>query len=147
VYAVDPAVVGQKLAASRVAKSSIPVEYVGLDGQQLPLDDDSCDAGVLTFTLCTIPEPLVALAELRRVIKPGGTLHFVEHGAAPDERVKRWQDRMTPIQRRVADGCHLNRYIVDLIAEAGFDITWTHADYVGRPKSGGYFTAGVANNP
>jgi len=147
VYAVDPAVLGQKLAADRVAASSIEVEYVGLDGQRLPLDDNSCDAGLLTFTLCTIPDSAAALAELRRVIRPGGTLHFVEHGAAPDDSVKKWQDRMTPLQRRIADGCHLNRPIADLIADAGFEIDWTDASYVGRPKAVSYFIAGVARNP
>jgi len=144
VYAIDPAVVGQKLAADRMAASSIQVEFVGLDGQTIPLDDDSCDAGLLTFTLCTIPDSAAALAELRRVIKPGGTLHFVEHGAAPDQRVKRWQDRVTPVQKIIADGCHLNRPIVNLIADAGFQVEWTDADYVGRPKAASYFTAGVA---
>lgn len=147
VYAVDPAVVGQKLAAGRVEASPIDVEYIGLDGQSLPLADASCDAGVLTFTLCTIPDAPAALAELRRVIRPGGTLHFVEHGAAPDDNVRKWQDRVTPLQRRIADGCHLNRSIVDLISEAGFEIEWTEASYVGRPKAASYFTAGVARSP
>ena len=147
VYAIDPAVVGRKLAAQRVAVSSAQVEYVGLDGQRLPLDDNSCDAGVLTFTLCTIPDHQAALSELRRVLKPGGTLHFVEHGAAPDATVKKWQDRITPIQRKIADGCHLNRPIVELIERAGFDVQWSESDYVGRPKFGSYFTAGVATNP
>ena len=100
-----------------------------------------------TFTLCTIPDAPAALQELRRVIRPGGTLHFVEHGAAPDARVKSWQDRLTPIQRRVADGCHLNRSIVELIAAAGFAIEWTEASYVGRPKAASYFIAGVGRNP
>jgi ubiquinone/menaquinone biosynthesis C-methylase UbiE len=147
VYAIDPAVLGQKLAAGRVAESGIEVEFVGLDGQTLPLADNSCDAGVLTYTLCSIPDPHQALAELRRVIKPGGTLHFVEHGEAPDERVRRWQLWVAPIQKRVADGCHLNRPIVQLISDAGFDILWTDARYHGRPKVGTHFTAGVAANP
>ncbi len=147
VYAIDPAIVGQKLAADRVAASPIDVEYVGLDGQRLPLDDASCDAGLLTFTLCTIPDAPAALAELRRVIRPGGTLHFVEHGAAPDDGVKKWQDRITPLQKRIADGCHLNRPMVDLITDAGFVVEWSEASYVGRPKAVSYFTAGVANNP
>jgi len=147
VYAVDPAVVGQKLAADRVAASPIEVEYVGLDGQLLPLGDNSCDAGVLTFTLCTIPDAGVALAELRRVLRPGGTLHFVEHGAAPDHAVKTWQDRLTPLQKRIADGCHLNRPMVDLITNAGFEVEWADASYVGRPRAVSYFIAGVATNP
>jgi ubiquinone/menaquinone biosynthesis C-methylase UbiE len=147
VYAVDPAIVGQKLAADRVAASPIDVEYVGLDGQRLPLDDASCDAGLLTFTLCTIPDAPTALAELRRVIRPGGTLHFVEHGAAPDHGVKKWQDRVTPLQKRIADGCHLNRPMVDLITDAGFVVEWSDASYVGRPKAVSYFICGVAHNP
>jgi len=146
VYAVDPAVVGRKIAASRAADAGIEVEHIGLDGQKIPLDDDTCDAGLLTFTLCTIPDSMAALAELRRIIKPGGSLHFVEHGAAPDARVKAWQDRMTPVQKVIADGCHLNRYITDLIADAGFEIEWTEADYVGRPKAASFFTAGRARN-
>jgi len=147
VYAIDPATVGQKLASRRVAASPIQVDYIGLDGQKIALDDNSCDAGLLTFTLCTIPDSQAALVELRRVIKPGGSLHFVEHGAAPDDGVRKWQDRLTPVQRRVADGCHLNRHIVDLIAAAEFEVEWTEADYVGRPKAVAYFTAGVARNP
>lgn len=147
VYAVDPAVVGRKLASARVAASTVQVEYVGLDGQRLPLEDNSCDAGLLTFTLCTIPDWEAALAELRRVIKPGGSLHFIEHGAAPDPKVKKWQDRATPVQKRIADGCHLNRPIVELITKAGFEIEWTEAAHVGRPKIASYFTAGVARNP
>ena len=134
VYAIDPAVVGQKLAADRISDSPIEVEFVGLDGEKLPLDTDSCDAGLLTFTLCTIPDAHAALGELRRVIRPGGTLHFVEHGASPDPKVKTWQDRATPVQRRIADGCHLNRPIAEMIAAAGFSIEWTEADYMGRPK-------------
>jgi ubiquinone/menaquinone biosynthesis C-methylase UbiE len=146
VYAVDPAVVGRGLAADRIASSGIEVEFVGLDGQAIPLGDETCDAGVLTYTLCSVPDPRLGLAELRRVIKRNGTLHFVEHGEAPDERVHRWQRRVTPIQRRVAAGCHLDRPITRLIAEAGFDIRWTEARYHGRPKVGTYFTAGVALN-
>ena len=115
VYAIDPAVVGEKLAADRLAASPIPVEFIGLDGQDIPLPNDHCDAGLLAYTLCTIPDHDRALAELRRVIKPGGKLHFVEHGAAPDAHVKKWQDRITPIQQRVADGCNLNKPIIELI--------------------------------
>lgn len=147
VYAIDPATVGQRLAADRIEASGVDVEFIGLDGQSIPLGDDSCDAGILTYTLCTIPDPDAALAELRRVIKPGGSLHFVEHGEAPDERVRRWQRRVAPVQKRVAAGCHLNRPIVSLIAGAGFEIEWTHARYHGRPKVGTFFTAGVARNP
>ncbi len=146
VFAVDPSKLGQKLAAKRVAASPVEIEPVGLTGEQLPLNDDSCDAGLLTFTLCTIPDHMAALAELRRVIRPGGTLHFLEHGLADDESVQRWQHRITPIQKRVADGCHLNRSIVADIEAAGFDIEWSDARFVGRPKSAAWFTVGRAVN-
>lgn len=147
VYAIDPAVVGEKLAADRLAASPIPVEFIGLDGQDIPLPNDHCDAGLLAYTLCTIPDHDRALAELRRVIKPGGKLHFVEHGAAPDAHVKKWQDRITPIQQRVADGCNLNKPIIELIERSGFEVEWSQASYHGQPKVGTYFTAGIARNP
>ena len=87
---------------------SVPVEHVGLDGQQIPLDDASCDAALCTFTLCTVPDPEQALAEIRRVLRPGGTVHFLEHGLSPDPGVATWQHRFEPLQRRLADGCHLD---------------------------------------
>lgn len=147
VYAIDPAVLGQKLAADRVAASDVEIEYVGLDGETLPLDDDCCDSALLTFTLCTIPDAPAALAELRRVLRPEGSLHFLEHGLAPDPGVQRWQHRLTPIQKRVADGCHLNRTIVDLITTAGFTIDWSDASYAKGPKPGSFFYIGRALNP
>ena len=146
VFAVDPSELGQKLAAKRVAASSVDIEPVGLNGELLPLDDDSCDAGLLTFTLCTIPDHMAALAELRRVIRPGGTLHFLEHGLSEDASVQRWQHRLTPMQKRLADGCHLNRSIVDDIEAAGFDVEWSDARYVGHPKPASWFTVGRALN-
>lgn len=97
VRAVDPAVAGRKLAAKRVAASPIPVEYLGLDGEQLPLEDASVDNVLTTWTLCTIPDVGRALGEVHRVLRPGGALHFVEHGRAPDPKVARWQDRLTPV--------------------------------------------------
>jgi SAM-dependent methyltransferase len=146
VYGVDPAVVGRKLAADRVSVSPVTVEHIGLDGESLPLDDDSCDAGLLTFTLCTIPDVQQALAELRRVIRVDGRLHFLEHGRSPDAKVATWQDRLTPVQRRIADGCHLNRAIVDLITDAGFALDWSDASYVRGPRPVGWFTVGQATN-
>jgi SAM-dependent methyltransferase len=102
VRAVDPATVGRKLAAERVAASPVPVEYVGLDGEALPLPDESVDHVLTTWTLCTIPDVERALGEMRRVLRPGGALHFLEHGRSPDTKVAAWQDRLTPIQRRVS---------------------------------------------
>ncbi|MCH7790551.1 MAG: class I SAM-dependent methyltransferase [Acidobacteria bacterium] len=147
VYAVDPAKTGAKLAAERVAASPVEIEFVGLDGQSLPLDNNCADAGLLTFTLCTIPDPALALSELRRVIAPGGRLHFVEHGRADEESVLRWQQRLEPIQRRVGDGCHLTRDAAELIADAGFEIEWVDKSYAKGPKPFVWFSVGQAVNP
>ena len=122
IAAVEPADLGWKLAAKRLRASRVPVERSGLDGQTLPFDDDSFDAALSTWTMCTIPDIEQALGEIRRVLKPGGKLRFVEHGLAPDEGVRRWQHRLEPVQKRVFGGCHLTREIPVLIREAGFEI-------------------------
>jgi ubiquinone/menaquinone biosynthesis C-methylase UbiE len=145
VQAVDPATRGRKLAASRVAASPVPVEYIGLDGQSLPLDGESVDHVLITWTLCTIPDPAAALAEMRRVLRPGGTLHFAEHGRSPDLGVARWQDRLTPVQRLVFGGCHINRQIDRLIGEAGFRLDRLDTGYMSGPKPLGYLFEGVAS--
>src|SRR5215213_456294 len=97
VAAVEPSDVGWKLGAKRLAESPVHVERSGLDGQSLPFADDTFDAAVSTWTMCTIPDIDAALRELRRVLKPDGTLHFVEHGLAPDENVRHWQHRLEPV--------------------------------------------------
>lgn len=144
VRAVDPATVGRKLAAGRVEASPVPVEYVGLDGEQLPIDDEAIDHVLVTWTLCTIPDVGRALREIRRVLRPGGTLKFVEHGRAPDPRVARWQDRLTPIQRRLFGGCHLNRPIDALIEGAGMTLTVLDVGYERGPKPFTYMYQGAA---
>lgn len=144
VRAVDPATAGRTLAAKRVAASRVPVEYVGLDGQELPLEDGSVDHVLTTWTLCTIPDVNRALAEIVRVLRPGGALHFVEHGLSPDPKVARWQDRLTPIQRRIAGGCHLNRPIDQLVAGAGLVVTRMDNWSMRGPKAFGYLYEGVA---
>ena len=144
VRAVDPATLGRDLAADRVAASPVPVEYVGLDGEVLPLDDASVDHVLTTWTLCTIPAVDRALDEMRRVLRPGGTLRFVEHGRSPDAGVARWQDRLTPIQRRVFGGCHLNRPIDRMLADAGLTITQLDTYYLPGPKPFGYLYEGAA---
>jgi ubiquinone/menaquinone biosynthesis C-methylase UbiE len=144
VRAVDPATVGLKLAAKRVAASTVPVEYVGLDGESLPLDEASVDHVLTTWTLCTIPDVGRALGEIRRVLRPGGSLHFLEHGRSPDPGVARWQDRITPINRRIAGGCHPNRPIESIVADSGLQIAELQNYYVRGPKPLGYMYEGVA---
>ena len=144
VRAVDPATSARALAARRVAASTVPVEHVGLDGERLPLEDASVDHVLTTWTLCTIPDVEQALREVRRVLRPGGALHFVEHGRAPQPGVARWQDRLTPLQRKVFGGCHLNRPIDELISRSGLTPTRMHASYASGPKPWAYQFEGVA---
>lgn len=144
VFAVEPATVARRLAAPRIAASTTEVEHVGLDGEALPLDDDSCDAALSTFTLCTIPDVERAVAEVARVLKPGGRFHFLEHGLAPDEGVARWQRRIEPVQKKVAGGCHLTRDVVGLLEAEGFTVDVRSQRYAKGPKPWSYFTVGTA---
>lgn len=144
VLAVDPAERGQRLATRRLAASEIPVEFIGLDGQDLPLADDSVDHVLSTWTLCTIPDVRAALSEIRRVLKPGGTFHVLEHGLAPDDTVVRWQRRLNPVQQKLAGGCHLDRPIAELLEEAGFDASDLASFYVAGPKPMSFMYQGVA---
>lgn len=144
VNAVEPSAVSMKLASRRIRDSTISIHQAGLDGQVLALPDASCDSALVTFTLCTIPDAPLALRELHRVLRPGGELHFLEHGLAPNRRVARWQHRLDPFERRVADGCHLTRDPLELVANAGFEIIWKVQRFAKGPKPWTYFTAGVA---
>lgn len=147
VYAVEPAAVARRLAEPRIAAGRVAVEHVGLDGQQIPLADDSCDGALSTFTLCTIPDVALALAELRRVVRPGGRFHFLEHGRSPDPGVAKWQRRIEPFQKRLADGCHLTRDPAQLARDAGFELEHVSSRYGRGPKPWVWFTEAAARNP
>ena len=145
VSAVEPAELGWRLAAKRLAASAVPVQRAGLDGQSLPFADATFDTALSTWTLCTIPDAAAALRDVRRVLAPGGTLHFVEHGLAPDAAVQRWQRRLEPMQKRLVGGCHLTRRIVDLVTAAGFTVVEVDVFYDKHaPKAFGAFSVGVA---
>jgi SAM-dependent methyltransferase len=144
ILAVEPSAVARRLAEPRVAAGVITVEFVGLDGQALALPDDCADAAVTTFTLCTIPDVSRALSEVARALRPGGRLHFLEHGLSPDPKVVAWQHRLTPIQRRICGGCHFDRPIARLIAGAGFRIVTLENYYLAGPKTPSYLYQGVA---
>lgn len=145
VLAVDPLERGRTLASGRIAASPVSVEFVGLDGQLLPLADDSADAALSTWTLCSIPDPVAAVREINRVLRPGGTLHFVEHGRSPDPGVRKWQRRLNPIQRRIACGCNLDRDIPSILKDAGLSVDSLNTYYMrGSPKTLGWTFEGVA---
>ena len=148
VAAVEPSDVSWKLAEDRLKGTNVPILRSGLDGQLLPFADDSFDAALSTWTLCTIPDPAAALRELRRVLKPEGTLHFLEHGLAPDEQVRRWQRRLDPVQKRIAGGCHLTRPVADLLRTSGFTIKELDGFYeTGTSKIAGADSLGIALSP
>jgi SAM-dependent methyltransferase len=148
VSAVEPSSVAWALAAERLTSAPVPVRRAGLDGQTLPFADVTFDSALSSWTLCTIPDVAAALLELRRVLKPGGAFHFVEHGLAPDSGVQRWQHRLEPVQRRLVGGCHLTRPIVELIEGAGFTVTELDVFYEkGAPKALGATSLGVARSP
>jgi SAM-dependent methyltransferase len=148
VAAIEPANVGWRLAGKRVEATRVPIVRSGLDGQSLPFGDASYDTALSSWTLCTIPDVETALREVRRVLKPGGTLHFIEHGLAPDEPVRRWQRRLEPMQKRLFGGCHLTRPIIDLLKNAGFTVAELDVFYeTGAPKFLGANSLGVAVSP
>jgi len=147
VLAVEPSATAWRMAGSRIGAASMPIEQIGLDGQSIPLDDASCDAALCTFSLCTIPDPEAALAEVRRILRPGGRLHILEHGLAPDARVAAFQHWFEPMERRIADGCHLTRDPLALLRSAGFSPEEIEQKYGAGPKPWLYLTRASAVRP
>lgn len=132
-------------AQQNVARSHIDVDYHIADGQALPFDEDRFDSVVCTWTLCSIPNAGKALGELYRILKPGGRLYFVEHGLADDPKVQKWQHRLTPIQKKIGDGCHLNRNIRTLLEAQPFSLLELENFYIpNAPKVAGYMYRGIA---
>jgi ubiquinone/menaquinone biosynthesis C-methylase UbiE len=145
VYAVEPSAASMKMAYKRNAASRVKIQHVGLDGGSIQLDDESCDGALMTFTLCTVSDPQMVLSEIRRVLRPGGQLHFLEHGLAPEASIAKWQHRLDPWERRLADGCHLTRDARSLVSDAGFSIRTIEQRYARGPKPWSYFTFAVAS--
>jgi ubiquinone/menaquinone biosynthesis C-methylase UbiE len=142
---LDPSENSWKLAGERAAHLDFDVEFIGLPGEQIPLDDDSVDTVMVTFSLCTIPDPVSALHGMARVLRPGGSLIFCEHGCAPDPSVRKWQDGINPLWGKIAGGCHLNRDIPALLGQGGFNITEMNTAYLpGTPRFAGYNFWGMA---
>tara|TARA_R110000868_G_scaffold101630_4_gene279715 strand:- start:3925 stop:4545 length:621 start_codon:yes stop_codon:yes gene_type:complete len=145
-YALEPSEGMRRKAAPAIAACPVEVELIDLPGEEIPLEDGSVDTVVLTYTLCTIPDAMAALAQMRRVLKPGGKLLFSEHGAAPDENVARFQRQIEPIWKPIAGGCHLTRHPDTLIEAAGFKLDTLEAMYLPKsPKFAAFNYAGVAS--
>ena len=144
VIGVDPSPELLRFAEKRASQTSVPIELLRGDGEALPIGDRSIDTAVVTFTLCTVCNPAATLGEVRRVLKPGGRLLFAEHGRAPEAGVARWQDRITPVWKHVAGGCHLNRKPDDLMRSAGFAVEALETGYLKGPRPMGFVYAGSA---
>ncbi|WP_211318892.1 class I SAM-dependent methyltransferase [Nocardioides silvaticus] len=143
VIAVDPAEQMHDKARARAAAAGIDVRVLGLSAESIPLEDGEIDTVVTTFTLCSIPDPAAALAEMRRVLRPGGELLFCEHGLAPTDRVRKWQRRLNPVQRRIAGGCQFDRDVPSLV-RGSFEVTTLEEGYFPGPKFASYLYTGTA---
>ena len=144
VVGVDPSQELLTLARHRAAGAPFSVELLQREATALPLPDNSMDAAVMTWSLCSIADPAATLAEIRRLLKPEGSLIFVEHGLSPDAAVQKWQNHLTPAWRRVAGGCHLNRNVEHLIRSAGFVMTELQTGYIRGPRPATYMYRGLA---
>ncbi len=144
IWGLEPSEGMRRLAEKPIANSGLDVELIDLPGEEIPLEDNSVDTVLITFTLCTIPEVATALDGMRRVLKPGGQLLFSEHGKAPDANVVKWQDRMNPVWKKVSGGCNMNRDIPALLGAAGLEIQDDNRMYVPGLKSLSYMYWGAA---
>lgn len=142
--AIDPSDGLHRLATPRLEHAPFEVVHLATSAEELPCDSNSFDAALCTWSLCTIPDPQAALSELRRVLKPKAIFAFIEHGASPDAGVRRWQDRINPIWRRIGGGCNLNRQPDSLIRESGFKVQHIEASYIPGPRIATYTYRGVA---
>lgn len=146
VIGVDPCATSWELASERAANLDFDVEFIQGSALDVPIEDASVDSVLITFTLCTVPEPMAALREAKRTLKPGGKVYFCEHGLAPDERVAKWQNRVNPIWKKVFGGCHINRDTAGLLTEAGFKLDEMEQMYLpGTPTIAGFNTWGEAS--
>lgn len=143
-YAIDPSEELLRMARKRAKSMPFPVEFFARSGEAIPIDDHCVDTVLTTFTLCTIADPLAALREMRRVLRPTGRLLFAEHGLAPDRSVQRWQHRCNPVWKRIAGGCNLDRKMDELIGTAGFHIAELKVEYAKGPRPLSYIYAGSA---
>jgi len=144
-WGLEPSRGMRRKAANRLRRADIPVEWLDLPGEEIPLDDDSVDTVVLTYTLCSIPDWLRALQQMRRVLKPGGSLVFCEHGEAPDANVRKWQAGLEPVWKKVAGGCHLARPIPRCLNDAGFRIDHMESAYIPGPRFASFNYWGTAS--
>jgi ubiquinone/menaquinone biosynthesis C-methylase UbiE len=144
IFGIDPSPRLLAIARRRAAASGIHADLLLGSATAIPLADNTVDTVVMTWTLCSIPDPLVALREMRRVLKPGGRLLFVEHGLSPEPGVERWQRRLTPLWRHIAGGCHLDRKMDDLIRSGGFNLTELRTEYAQGPRTMTYMYEGRA---
>ena len=148
VIGIEPSPALLAMARARGGAVKFPIELLQATAESLPLEAHSVDTVVTTWTLCSVADPVAVLGEARRVLRPGGRLLFCEHGRAPDAGVERWQDRLTPVWKRLAGGCHLNRKMDALVLAAGFRLDGIETGYLPRgPKFAGYFYTGQASPP
>ncbi|MBT3343686.1 MAG: class I SAM-dependent methyltransferase [Gemmatimonadetes bacterium] len=147
VFGLDPSQQATRMARESAEQAPFEVDFIGLPGEEIPLDDHSVDTVVMTYTLCSIAAPDVALKQMARVLRPGGELLFCEHGAAPDASVRRWQDRLNPVWKRLGGGCNLNRDIFSILKSSGFDLAGEESGYIAgwRPGSYNYWGSATAS--